>query len=144
MNKKRASRRTKALWLLGAVLTVGFTWQGLVYWGRVLTEGKGAAIGLGLLTVLVEALVVGIWAGIVSRRSSSAAGIGIGFAAFLIASTVDVFLVRPLWSAYPVGILEALAIRLPLAIVAAVIGANIGTTFRVVAEDEQRYKNLPD
>ncbi len=72
------------------------------------------------------------------------AGIGIGLAAFLIASAVDVFLVRPLWSAYPVGILEALAVRLPLAIFAAVIGAYIGTSFRVVAEDKQRYQGLSE
>ncbi len=84
---------------------------------------------------------MGIWAGIVSRRSSTVAGIGIGLAAFLIASVVDVFLVRPLWSAYPVGIFEALAVRLPLATFAAVIGAYIGTSFRIVAQDKKRYKN---
>jgi hypothetical protein len=78
------------------VLTVGFTWQGLVYWWRVVTASSGAAIGQGLLTVLAEALAVGIWAGIASRRSSTVDGIGVGLAAFLLPTGVDAFVAEPL------------------------------------------------
>jgi hypothetical protein len=146
MNKRGVSRRAKALLLFYAVLTVGFTWQGLVYWARMEEARHGAIIGLALIVLPAEALAVGLWAGAASRRSSTLDGVGIGLGAFLIAFAVDVFLVPPLSGASPdhAVILLNLVIRLPLAIFAAVIGANIGTSFRVVAEDKQRYQGLSE
>jgi hypothetical protein len=141
MNEKHARRRAKALWLLGAVLTEGFAWLGVGYWESL--SITGAPIGPPL-SLLAEVLAVGIWAGVVSRRSSTVDGIGIGLAAFLIVFAVDVLIVGQMLSALPdkIAILQSMMIRLPLAIVGAVLGAKIGTSFRVVAADKQRYKDV--